>query len=99
MLGQLAHPASAPALMRAVTDASEHEMVRHEAAESLGAIGTPDCVEFLEAHAASGTVMLRESCEVALDCTDYWATAGEGLGSGGRVADDGALPPAAVAAV
>ena len=93
VLGQLAHPASAKALMHSVADVAEHEMVRHEAAESLGAIGTPDCVAFLEAHAASDTPMLRESCVVALDCTDYWSEAGkEGLGSGGEGA------PAAVPA-
>ena len=83
VLGQLAHPASAPALMRAVADLAEHEMVRHEAAESLGAIGTPECADFLQAHAASDTVMLRESCVVALDCTDYWSKEGkEGLEGG-----------------
>ena len=81
VLGQLAHPASAPALMRTVADDAEHEMVRHEAAESLGAIGTPDCTDFLEARlAAGGPAMLEESCKVALDITEYWSAEGkEGL--------------------
>ncbi len=38
-LGQLKHDASTSALMSVVEDSNEHEMVRHEAAESLGAIG------------------------------------------------------------
>ena len=79
VLGQLAHPVSASALMRTVSDATEHEMVRHEAAESLGAIGTPDCEEFLQARLDAGGAppMLRESCQVALDITDYWSAAGK----------------------
>ena len=81
VLGQLAHPAASPALMRVVADDAEHEMVRHEAAESLGAIGTPDCTDFLAARlAAGGPDMLTESCKVALDITEYWSAQGkEGL--------------------
>ncbi len=39
VLGQLEHEAATSALMSVVEDPHEHEMVRHEAAESLGAIG------------------------------------------------------------
>ena len=70
----LQHAASIPALKARIDDPLEHEMVRHEAAEALGAIGTSDAVEYLAAYKASDTVMLRESCEVALDAVDYWAT-------------------------
>ena len=79
VLGQLAHAAAAPALRARVRDAAEHDMVRHEAAEALGAIGTEECVEFLRAYTSDGTLMLRESCVVALDCVDYWSSAGDGL--------------------
>jgi deoxyhypusine monooxygenase len=80
VLGQLAHPASAPALQAAVADAAEHEMVRHEAAEALGAIGTEEACEFLRAYEGDSTVMLRESCVVALDIADYWGSdAAEGV--------------------
>lgn len=74
VLGQLAHPASATALMESVTKESEHEMVRHEAAEALGAIGTEECVEFLQKYLNDGTIMLKESCIVAIDAADYWAS-------------------------
>ena len=73
VLGQLQHKASVPALLARVNDPNEHEMCRHEAAEALGAIGTGDAVAALKTWAADPTVMLRESCEVALDCVDYWA--------------------------
>lgn len=72
VLGQLQHPASIPALKASVLRDGEHEMVRHEAAEALGAIGTGECVEFLSHHAKSEVEILRESCEVALDVVDYW---------------------------
>jgi hypothetical protein len=56
-------------------------------AEALGAIGTGEAVEFLEGFKASDTVMLRESCEVALDVVDYWAAAATPAGAGGDAKD------------
>ncbi len=76
VLGQLMHPAAMEALMKRVEDVAEHDMVRHEAAEALGAIGKPECVEFLQKYAADPALMLKESCEVALDVVDYFATTG-----------------------
>lgn len=74
VLGQLQHPASVPSLKLRTQDEGEHEMVRHEAAEALGAIGTSECVEFLKAYTGDlCPTMLRESCVVALDAVDYWA--------------------------
>jgi hypothetical protein len=40
--------------------------------EALGAIGTSECVDFLKAYEQDPVVMLKESCQVALDCVDYW---------------------------
>jgi deoxyhypusine monooxygenase len=80
VLGQLQHKASVPALVERTRDEAEHEMVRHEAAEALGAIGSSECVEVLEAYTGPECpTMLRESCVVAMDAADYWA-AGEGAG-------------------
>lgn len=77
VLGQLAHAAAVPALKALTEDVNEHDMVRHEAAEALGAIGTGECVEFLGAFTGNEVpTMLRESCQVARDVVDYW-TAGE----------------------
>ena len=44
VLGQLEHPAAVDALCAAVRSEEEHGMVRHEAAEALGAIGSPDAM-------------------------------------------------------
>ena len=41
-------------------------MVRHEAAEALGAIGSPQAIEVLRAYADHDEDILRESCWVAL---------------------------------
>ncbi len=41
-------------------------MVRHEAAEALGAIGSPAAIATLREYAAHDEEILRESCWVAL---------------------------------
>ena len=48
-------------------------MVRHEAAEALGAIGTLECEQILQQYLQDSEQVVRESCEVALDVIDYWA--------------------------
>ncbi len=44
-------------------------MVRHEAAEALGGIATPDILPYLKEYMTreDAPVVLRESCQVALD--------------------------------
>ena len=79
VLGQLSHAAATEALKLRVADADEHIMVRHEAAEALGAIGTPEATQFLEGFAGEGGGdeagrMLRESVAVALDAADYFSS-------------------------
>ena len=63
-----------------MADETEHDMVRHEAAEALGAVGTPEATDFLALYAAAGGDgdsgrMLRESVAVALDAADYFSSA------------------------
>ena len=50
-------------------------MVRHEAAEALGAIGTEESEAVLKKYNehSGEDIVVRESCEVALDIIDYWA--------------------------
>ena len=66
VLGQLEHVASVPALSAAVRSEEEHPMVRHEAAEALGAIGTAEATSVLRDHVSHPEDILRESCWVAL---------------------------------
>lgn len=71
VLGQLSHPVSEPALTHQLSDASENGMVRHECAEALGAIATDTCMATLQEFANDSEILVRESCEVALDMCDY----------------------------
>ncbi|KAG6611097.1 Deoxyhypusine hydroxylase [Phytophthora cinnamomi] len=73
VMGQMENPVTVPALKKVLLDESEHRMVRHEAAEALGAIGTTECEEILKHYLKDDVQVVRESCEVALDIMDYWA--------------------------
>ena len=74
VLGQLQHPASVPALEESLRKLDEHQMVRHESAEALGAIeGSWEKVEaILGEFTKDENQVVRESCLVALDAADYW---------------------------
>ena len=73
VFGQMQNPVSVPALTAVLEDEQEHRMVRHEAAEALGAVGGEVCERILNKFAQDQEVVVRESCEVALGIADYWA--------------------------
>lgn len=81
VMGQMQHPASVPSLRAVLEDEAEHRMVRHEAAEALGAVGGQECEAILEKFRGDGEVVVRESCVVALDTMEYWATHTDGAGA------------------
>lgn len=70
VLGQLEHPDTAPQLQASLADADEHPMVRHEAAEALGAIGSEGAVELLRRYRGDAEPIVAESCAVALGMYD-----------------------------
>lgn len=72
VLGQLEHEASVDALSDSLKDLKEHGMVRHEAAEALGAIGTDECLALLREFRLDDAQVVRESCDAALDTAQYW---------------------------
>jgi deoxyhypusine monooxygenase len=65
-LGQMQDAESVGILIALLENASEHPMVRHEAAEALGAIATPRCLEPLRAHVDDESQEVRETCRLAL---------------------------------
>lgn len=65
-LGQRQDPAALEALKAILHDTSEHPMVRHEAGEALGAIGTPECIEPLRQHEQDAVLEVAETCQLAL---------------------------------
>ncbi|KAG8230836.1 hypothetical protein J437_LFUL010233 [Ladona fulva] len=71
VLGQLQDPSSVDYLIEGLQDLEENEMVRHECAEALGSIATEKCVEILKTYLNDSKQVVRESCEVALDISDY----------------------------
>lgn len=54
-----------------VLSRNEHEMVRHECAEALGAIATDEANEALKRFVDDKSRIVRESVEVALDICEY----------------------------
>jgi deoxyhypusine monooxygenase len=60
-----------PHLVRRLEDESEDAIVRHEAAEALGAIGDRVALATLETFKNDPEVVVAESCEVALDLLEW----------------------------
>jgi len=75
-LGQMRLPVSVPFLICVVEDAGQETIVRHEAAEALGAIGQEAGRAVLQKHAEQGDRELRETCYLALKRLD-WLSTGE----------------------
>ncbi|CAG9462737.1 unnamed protein product [Pedinophyceae sp. YPF-701] len=83
VLGQMARKDSVDALAASLGNAEEHAMVRHEAAEALGAVADDRCVGLLRKFAADPEPIVADSCLVALDALgkelageDYFAVEG-----------------------
>ncbi|KAG1361382.1 Deoxyhypusine hydroxylase [Cocos nucifera] len=66
-LGQMQDVEAVPALEAALRDLSLHPIVRHEAAEALGAIGLEGIIPMLEESLATDPAQeVQETCELAL---------------------------------
>ncbi|KAN0139814.1 Armadillo-type fold [Lactarius tabidus] len=73
VFGQLLSPHSVPALLQVLQDSQESDMVRHEAAEALGGIATPEVLPYLKEYMTreDAPIVVKESCQVALDMYEY----------------------------
>ncbi len=67
VLGQMQNPVALPTLIERLIDEHEHVMVRHEAAEAMGAIGDRSVLPILEKFSQDPLPEVSESCAVALD--------------------------------
>eukprot|EP00760_Papus_ankaliazontas_P038280 PhM_4_TR9045/c0_g1_i1/m.9072/K06072/DOHH; deoxyhypusine monooxygenase len=79
VLGQLEDAKSVDGLVEMLKRAggTEHAMVRHEAAEALGAIATRPCWDAIETYASEASepdALVRDSCVVAQDMFKYYQT-------------------------
>ena len=77
VLGQMQDARALPALNRRLEDLDEHVMVRHEAAEAMGAIGNRNSREILNRFLNDPLIEVAESCEVALDLLNHHQTMNE----------------------
>eukprot|EP01083_Nonionella_stella_P232960 821280_1 len=77
VLGQLMNSAATDKLTEALRNQDEHPMVRHEAAEALGAIAEDKAIPLLKEFQSHSEKVISESCDVALDLADYWSKGGE----------------------
>lgn len=71
VLGQMTKEVTVTALAASLADLRENEMVRHECAEALGAIGSDQANAILQKYALDDRRVVRESVEVAMDMADY----------------------------
>lgn len=71
VLGQIQSDACVQQLKENLEDVSESPMVRHECAEALGSIATPEATAILENYVKDAERVVRESAIVALDMSEY----------------------------
>jgi len=71
VLGQMANKAPLNQLKENLEDENEVPMVRHECAEAIGNIATDECMAILKNYLKDNEVVVKESCEVALDMCEY----------------------------
>lgn len=71
VLGQIQNELSVPYLKMSLEDPLENEMVRHECAEALGSIATPECYQILNKYLEDEKQVVKESCVIALDMCEY----------------------------
>tara|TARA_B100001094_G_scaffold308178_1_gene340554 strand:- start:2735 stop:3214 length:480 start_codon:yes stop_codon:yes gene_type:complete len=74
VMGQMQDSHAVPYLIERLEDVDEDLMVRHEAAEALGAIGDRTALTTLEKFVKDPEPVISESCEVALDLLEWVAS-------------------------
>ncbi|KAK9804981.1 hypothetical protein WJX73_007162 [Symbiochloris irregularis] len=67
-LGQQQREAAATVLTEILRDQQQHPMVRHEAAEALGAIGSPQCLSLVRAHCADDCLEVAQTYDRCSSC-------------------------------
>ena len=70
VLGQMADKHAIEGLSEKLKDMSDDPMVRHECAEALGAVDDPRCKEILTKHLTDSDLIVKQSCEIALDMNE-----------------------------
>ncbi|EDW16660.1 deoxyhypusine hydroxylase [Drosophila mojavensis] len=93
-LGQMQDTQAIETLTKVLQDTSQEPMVRHEAAEALGAIGHPDVEPILEKYKEDPVIEVAETCAIALDRV-RWLQTGQQVNDNNPYASVDPSPPAA----
>lgn len=71
VLGQMKNPHAHVVLKKVLGTMDEDPMVRHEAAEALGAIGSLDSLPILEEYLKDECEVVSQTCELAIEKIKY----------------------------
>jgi len=66
-LGQMQDTAAIPYLTEVLKDKNQEPIVRHEAGEALGAIGTRDVLSVLKEYCNDSEISVAETCQIACE--------------------------------
>ncbi|RWS29234.1 deoxyhypusine hydroxylase-like protein [Leptotrombidium deliense] len=66
-LGQMQNEYAFDCLVKVLKNVDEHPMVRHEAAEALGAIGSPACMKIVQQFCDDNVVEVAQTCQLAVE--------------------------------
>lgn len=70
-LGQMQDEYAIPYLIRVLKDKKQETMVRHEAGEALGAIGSPEVLNVLREYSSDPQIEVAETCQLALQRIEW----------------------------
>nr|NVI76103.1 nero [Cucujiformia] len=70
--GQMQDERALEILISVLEDSTQEPMVRHEAAEALGAIGSPKSLSYLQKYKTDPVTEVAETCELALDRINWF---------------------------
>nr|NVI76074.1 nero [Cucujiformia] len=76
-LGQMQDETSINILISVLEDDKQEAMVRHEAAEALGAIGSERSLTYLQKYKNDPVTEVAETCELALDRINWLKTSND----------------------
>ncbi|XP_049577054.1 deoxyhypusine hydroxylase [Syngnathus scovelli] len=99
-LGQMQDERAIPILSAVLKDTHQEPMVRHEAGEALGAIGSPSVLDLLKAYSQDPVIEVAETCQLALRRLEWLQNGGDKQLQDGNVDDNpyGSVDPAPAAA-
>ncbi|KAM7363060.1 deoxyhypusine hydroxylase nero [Cochliomyia hominivorax] len=92
-LGQMQDTKALGILTKVLEDVNQEPMVRHEAAEAMGAIGSEEVIPILEKYKNDPVVEVAETCTIALDRVK-WVQSGENVKDTNPYASVDPSPPA-----